>query len=70
VLARALTVRRGAGGFILTVPGASLDIDGSTVFYDSEIKSLLRFSDDLSEHPNRVRFKRRSQELVRIYPRR
>jgi len=70
LLARSLTVLRGAGGFVLSVPGASLDIDGSTVFYDSELKRLLRFSSDLPEHPNTLRFNRRSQELGRIYPRR
>ena len=69
-LKRTLTVLRGAGGFILTVPGASLDIDGGTVFYDSEIKRLARFHNDLRDHPNALRFKRRSQEMVQLYPRR
>lgn len=69
LLARSLIVLRGAGGFLLTVPGASLDIDGATVFYDSEIKRLLRFSSDLREHPNTLRFERRSREMTRIYPR-
>ena len=69
-LKRTLTVLRGAGGFILTVPGASLDIDGGTVFYDSEIKRLLRFHNDLGDHPNALRFKRRRQDMAQLYPRR
>ena len=69
-LAKTLSIWRGDNGFILSMPGASLDIDGSSVFYDSETHKLARFHNDLIEHPNRLRFEHRTQEMQVIYPRR
>ncbi len=69
-LAKTLSILRGDNGFILSMPGASLDIDGSIVFYDSETQRLARFHKDLVDHPNRLQFDRRTKEMQVIYPRR
>ncbi len=68
--ARSLTAWRGESGFLISVTGASLDIDGSTVFYDSETGVLMRFHNDRVDHPDALRFAHRTRELTRIFPRR
>ena len=69
-LAKTLSILRGDNGFILSMPGASLDIDGSSVFYDSETQRLARFHNDLGQHPNRLHFERRTKDMQIIYPHR
>jgi hypothetical protein len=58
--------------FVLATRGGSIDMDGSTIYYDSQDREWHRFHDDLAatDDPDAVRFKAATLDIGRIQYRR